>query len=434
MAPHMLTLPPAPAAEQRRIVGGELARFTAIESNTPFGWMPMASGGGPGGSTLAFLAETEMIAGYRQAITAAGLEMDACEPDAIAALRTVELGLRQPGVAAAVYVSPTCSEIAFMEAGRVRYYRRLDLGLGEAEGSELARSLAGSAANRGSHLSPAGDLEGLALEIKRSLQYYARAYGSAPQPQKVFLLGDSPALEQLAELVHGDLQLEAEYLHPVHLYRHAPEITDQHVVSSGGQYSVALGMALRPLADPHAAFALNMIAGHDARALARRAPRYLMAALSGSTAMALAALAASLVLGAHLSHLRGELNAAQAELQAADTERATTVMQVQQARIGTERLRRQAMPIPQLLTRLGNLVPEAVALTDVQLNEDGSLVLAGDAQSPRQVDRFLQQLADDSRFRSPELDTLDANDQQGLAHFRLQTGLVGYGKAGGKNS
>ena len=109
-------------------------------------------------------------------------------------------------------------------------------------------------------------------------------------------------------------------------------------------------------------------------------------------------------------------------------------MQVQQARIATARLRKDAMPVPQLLTRLGGLMPEAVALTSVQLNEDGSLLLEGSARSPRQVDSLLQHLSDDARFRSPELNTLDANGQEGLATFKVQTGLVGYGKAGGKSS
>src|SRR5439155_26954916 len=125
LAPHMLTLPPAPPTEQRRIVAGELSRFTAVDSGTPMGWMPMAANGGPGGNTLAFLAEAEMIGGYCQVASAAGLELDACEPDAVAALRTVELGLRSQTPVAAVYVSPTCSEMAFLDAGRVRYYRRL---------------------------------------------------------------------------------------------------------------------------------------------------------------------------------------------------------------------------------------------------------------------------------------------------------------------
>jgi hypothetical protein len=220
----------------------------------------------------------------------------------------------------------------------------------------------------------------------------------------------------------------------VHLYRHASALTDQHLIHDGGQYSVALGMALRTLADPHVAFALDLKAGDNAQVLARRAPRYLMAALSGSTVMVAASLAASLALTARLNHVSSELTAAQAELQAADTRHAMTVTQVQQARIATEKLRAQAMPVPQLLTRVARLVPEAVALTGFELKEDGSLALEGEAQSPRQVDTFLQQLSDDARFRSPNLDTLDAGSQGGLAHFKVQTGLVGYGKAGGDRS
>src|SRR5579871_6118715 len=137
LAPQMLTLPPAPPIEQRRIVAGELARFAPVHGATPFGWLSMASGGGPGGNTLAFVAQAEMIAAYRETLAAAGLEADACEPDAIAALRAMERGLRQQSTVAAVYVSPTCSEMAFLEAGRVRYYRRLDLGLSESAGCSL---------------------------------------------------------------------------------------------------------------------------------------------------------------------------------------------------------------------------------------------------------------------------------------------------------
>src|SRR5262249_46373407 len=147
-----------------------------------------------------------------------------------------------------------------------------------------------------------------------------------------------------------------------------------------------------------------------------------------------ASLVASLGLSSQLNRLRGELNAAQAELQAAQTQRAMTVAHVRQARLATALLRKQAMPVPQLLTRVARLVPEAVALTGFELKEDGSLMLEGDARSPRHVDTFLQQLADDARFCSPNLDTLDAGNQGGLTHFRVQTGLAGFGKAEGNHS
>src|SRR5262249_51594077 len=157
-------------------------------------WMPMAAGGGPGGNTLAFLAEPAMMSACRQVVAAANLELEACEPDAVAALRTVELGLRSQTPVAAVYVTPACSEMAFLDAGRVRYYRRLDRGIAEElpaldweVSAGIGRRAPGTAAG----------LDDLALEIKRSLQHYGRAYANAPQPQKVLLLGDSPALEQL---------------------------------------------------------------------------------------------------------------------------------------------------------------------------------------------------------------------------------------------
>jgi Tfp pilus assembly PilM family ATPase len=489
LAPHMLTLPPAPPGEQRRIVAGELSRFTPIDSsNSPLGWMPMAAGGGPGGNTLAFLAESTMIAGYRQVIAAAGLELDACEPDSMAALRVLEFGPNRQdplrgyptgpgprcgppasegslGATAAVFVSDTCSEIAFLEAGRVRYYRRIDLGLDELTGVSAAERGSGEREPEDDDLArfmkshhllnghaPEGEagekLRPLLLEIQRSLQYYGRAYSNCPQPQKVQLLGDYPPLERLAEVIQAELHLEAEYpsisdfgfsisdcltsprpdpgTGPA---LRAPARNPKSEIGNGAmsQYSVALGLALRPLSQCRASATLNLSARDEAEVLARHAPRYLMAALSGSTALVLVTLVSSMLLNARLSQVQDELQAASAALQQVNTERATSARQLQQARMETARLRKQALPIPRFLTRLGALVPESVAMTNLELRQDGSVTLQGEAQTPQQVNRLLQQLSSDTNFRAALLEVLDSSGQGGTTHFTVQTGLAGCG-------
>src|SRR5206468_9881553 len=129
LTPQMLTLPPAPLDEQRQIVRGELARFVPVQLDASFSWMPMAPGGGAGGNTLAFLAEGDAMAAFQQAFAMANIEVDAGEPDAIAALRAAGsgagyraersglpdgcTGLPQQGAVAAVFVSESCSEMAF---------------------------------------------------------------------------------------------------------------------------------------------------------------------------------------------------------------------------------------------------------------------------------------------------------------------------------
>jgi type IV pilus assembly protein PilM len=442
LTPQMLILPPAPPDEQRQIVRGELARFTTVQNDTAFGWMPLAAGDGPSGNTLAFLSQGEVIAEYREALGMAGLEMASCEPDAIASLRAIPTARFQQDAVAAIYISSTCSEIAFLDGGRARYYRRLDQGLADGSGipggsariddeghdpllAQFLTSHALAAARK-----PAGDkeLEQLVLEIKRSLQYYARAYHSAPQPQRLLLLGDHPLLDRLTGILGEELRLEAQVIDPLSLHPHAARQPFEVGAGCGARYTVALGMALRPFVDSKAGFALDMKTPDETQALARHAPRYLMASLAGSTALVVAALGVSMLLEVRLTAAQSRLNGIEAQLQAANLERQQSMARAQQARTEIARLRKEALPVPLVLTSLGALVPDALSLTNVDLKEDGSMSLDGEARGPHQVNNLLQRLSCDARFSTPNLQTLDAGAEQGAVHFQVQTGLVGYSK------
>jgi type IV pilus assembly protein PilM len=430
LTPQLLTLPPAPPNEQRQIVRGELQRFTALQADTPFGWMPLAPGGGPGGNTLAFLCDAEVIAGCRQAASMAGLELESCEPGAIAALRAVPLGQLLEAPAAAVHITDTCSELAFLESGSVRYYRRLDLGIAELTGRpvgrpaaeyhdpDLAQFLAGQPAAGGK------DLEPLILEIKRSLQYYARSYSGASQPQKVLLLGDHPLIERLAPLLGSELSLETEYHCPLHGSLQSAGQEDAAVVDATG-WTVALGAAQRPLSDPRVGFVLDLQTPDEAQPLVRHAPRYLMGALASSTAVVLVTLGISMFLDTRLSQAKSSLSRADAELQAATAQRIQTLERVRQAHQQTAQLRQQALPVPQLLMMLGSLVPDAVSLSSIGLTDGGTLTLEGEASAPRQVNSLLQRLSYEPRFQAPLLQSMNASSERGAVRFRVQTGLVG---------
>ncbi len=86
----------------------------------------------------------------------------------------------------------------------------------------------------------------------------------------------------------------------------------------------------------------------------------------------------------------------------------------------------QALPVPQLLARLGTMMPAHMALTSLELKEDGTLLLDGDARTPQHVNRLLQQLSYNPQFRAPNLESMDADRQHGTTRFRVQTGLEGY--------
>ncbi|MES4792054.1 MAG: hypothetical protein C4321_02885 [Chloroflexota bacterium] len=440
---QMLKVPPAPPAEQRTIVRGELDRFATVTPESHFDFLPMADDGGPGGNTLAFLVEEGVIRGYQEALERAGLASVAFEPAGMAALRSVQLGTPPRENSAVVYVGETCSEMAFLEEGRLRYFRRLDPGLREMTGmpegerrffehgpehSELARFIAAQdltalpAHRDGSELAP------LAQEIRRSLQYYARSYGEDSRPGYITLLGDYSALDALGRRLSDELNIECEYGHPFTLYPHAPGMTDQYVAHAGDHFLVPLGLALRGAAARHAAPVLDLGRSDQAQVLAGRTPRSLTVSLATSLGIVVISIIASLFLGQRLRQADAELASANAALLQANTEHAARLTQVQEVSEQASVWRRKAMPIARLLTYFGAMAPESLAFTTLNVKEDGSLEIEGAAATPQQVNILLQQLSYSQRFRAPVLESLDVPVGESLTRFKLQSGLMGFGK------
>jgi type IV pilus assembly protein PilM len=442
---QMVTVPPAPPEEQRLIIRGELERFGPVPDDCYFEWLPMAAGGGPGGNSLVFLADRAVIAGYEEALAGAGLVATAYEPEAIAALRGLQLSLTSYHAAAAVYVADNCSEMAFLETDGVRYYRRLDAGLEDAtDPLESGHAWSASAPDpensvEGPYMGSYGlvalsetvdveELRPLAREISRSIQYYARAYGDSPQPQRLFLLGDHGPLDRLAEMVSAELSLECDYLHPARLFAHNPRLGDVFASEGSDRFLVALGGALRPVGIYQTGFALNLKAASEAQKLANQASRILVQSLSGSAALLVIALAVSAFLSLRLNRAESELKRATEALQVATVEREVRVARVKQVQKAADRLRKEALPISQLLTCLATVIPDRLAIAELNLKEDGSLSLAGEAVAPQDVNTLIQQLSDGPQFRTPSLEALDAGAPGSSVHFTAQTGLVGYGK------
>lgn len=411
---QMITLPPAPLREQRLIVQDELARFLAVEESSRLGWLPTAPGGGPGGNTLAFYLPETILLGFEQALAHAGLEAAAVEPGLVAALRLLVSpppyrpahlpdGGEQ-GALAALYWCDGCAELAFLESGRLRYYRRLD----PVGGVSL-----------GTGKEPSWRWWGLVSEVERSLRYYERAYAASPQPQELILLDEDRSLTSVVAVLQTELGLAVRLLDSAHLFSTEGTVPE----GEAGPFWAALGAALRSLPDPAPEWKLDLRPPDEEPFLARHAPHLLRVSLVGSSVMVALAAVASVLLGARLGAARAELQAAEAALQAAvDDDRSVERARAIRERIA--RLREGALPVAPLLSVLGELVPHTVTLTSLELREDGSLTIEGSSRGHTPVIRLISRLTQDARFQAPVLEALQTRGSSQGVVFKVRAGLA----------
>jgi Tfp pilus assembly PilM family ATPase len=476
---RMLTVPPAPPHEQRLIIASELGQSLPGRNSGPVGWMPMSSGGGAGGNTLAISADADALVGYERALALAGLELVTFEPEGIAALRGAVCALLRRSETlrgasvdsdlALVFISRSCCEVTFLEAGHPRFWRRLDMGDGvlsraaQTETSSVVAAadtgwpdgfppgrgaatisgvfephpvegdkdwLAKLTTSYGPDSAPVfvdtEEVRAIAGEIDRSLRYYGRAYADAPQPSKLVLVSSGVPLEDLAQLLKEEQTLLVECLSPVNCFSRATTTRESIIGEEGDALSVALGMALGATADAGKQLALRLVPQAAASGNADRAagPRWV---LGGSVGLLAAAVIASSLLTHQLSGLQTELRDAQARFQTVDRERQTSAARDERVQRLVAQMKREGMPAGPLLAYLGSALPETTGLASVELRPDGALFLEGTARTSEDVGKMLQGLSRDGRLRPFSVESLETQRSDGLCHFRVRSGLVGYG-------
>jgi Tfp pilus assembly PilM family ATPase len=499
MTQQMITVPPAPPLEQIAIVRGELERFGTIEERGYFGWLPMTAGAGIAGNTLAFLMHDGVVEGYETALRQADLQADGFEPAALAALRvlarreavqegppvlpimggdlpslptvrgTGELGepsgspvmiarrrgyfalrdlrdkaarrgeaclhtarrapyaghdRREGGPATAVvYASGQCAALVFFEGGGICYCRDLEAGLDEAPG-----------AIDGGNASDV--VRAFVSEIERSLQYYRRAYKEAPQPRRLLLAGDHPAIAPAVAWLSESQSVEVLRVHPlagaadvegtISLYgadRGHEGIPSGH----GDPFVAAVGGALRRIDPAGIDLKIARELREEATAQDEAAARYRRTTLATAGTIAVVGALATSLLTVRLRQAQVARDAAFAAAQAARESRKASTLRQQNLEDDLRRLRRRRPPVTLLLHRLQRAVPGGIALTALELREDGTLLLRGEAKAAPLVRDLVHRLTEDPRFRAPELDSLEAPEEQGSVLFAVRTGWPGYG-------
>ncbi len=442
---RVLDIPNIPEAELHAVVEGEISHQNILPNqHGEFDYMRLDTGdlrpqARP--RLLLMAAEARILDGYYQTAGQAGLNLLSMEPGLVAMYRAAStLSYSQPPCLC-LMVGTTVSEVAIMDSGPIRVYRRIDLGSRQilSEIDALPKVSAASEPEK-SHNAPARfNLDGsraeeekpqvagriasdisdntavnsLTVELQRSLDYYQREYPDARPVNSIVIVTGQSELEPLAAWLSARLHIAASVATipasaatDLAIRSRLDEPTALRFLRAGG-----LAMqALEKLPDGLPQFNL----------LGKRKANRTPSALGGRMAFALTLSILVLLLGS-LNMFRVGTKANQMDRELAHTAQVRKELNSYHG-MSLEQVRRQkeilnvllpvGEPLPSVVDAMAGAVPPDASLEEISRDKAGSLSLSGETTNDAVLVQFLDALRQMPSCIKVSLDALSRNSPQ----------------------
>jgi type IV pilus assembly protein PilM len=420
---RILDIPHIPEAELEAVVQNEIAHQNILPNpNGEFDYMRLDTGdlrpqARP--RLLLMAAEERVLDGYHQAAAQAGLNLIGLEPGLVAMYRAASALSYSRPPCLCLMVGTSVSEVAIMDKGPIRVYRRLDLGsrhiLSELEAlpkpvptaSDVAPTtrynLDGSVAeeesspwNSGRIASDISDntaVNSLTVELQRSLEYYQREYPDARPIHSIVIVTGQAELEPLAVWLSEKLHITATVA-----TMPASAATDLALRSrldepTALRFLRASGLAMQTLE--------NLPAGLPQFNLISKKKAYRSAgAAGGRMTFALAFSILILVLGSfnmfRVSRQAGRvdqaLNRALEDRQNLSSYHGMPLDQVRRQKEILNVLLPVGEPLPTVVDAMAGAVPPDASLAEISREKPGLLSLSGETSNDTVLVQFLDSL------------------------------------------
>lgn len=405
-----LVIPPAPDEELPVIVAGEVEHYGLLKSRgASHAYFKLSAPGGVDTSVGVFGAEDDATGFVRSVAAKAGLNVLAVESATYAMCRTACLAARDEATIAAVMIAKTGSEIALLHSEGPLGYRRLDTG------AQLLLSKAGAEDGGPLQLQAAASL---AIEIRRTLEYFQRQHPRLNTVDRLHLVVDDQSLEALAEYLQDQLAI------PVELVRVTVDQTGLPISggSSGdGHYpNAALGLALWADDEVQALLPpLDLFRRQRSSAIQSESRRNLL--ISG--AVSLAALVLALVgFEAYSSRIQElDTETARAEARAAALSQETNAILVARAKRDAQAklFRMEGVPLAALMDEIASSVTQGVGLASVTVGNDQRVAVLADATAESPMLATVQRMQLDPLLKNPTIAMYQKNVQKNGITFQV---------------
>lgn len=440
-------LPHLPAPERRAVVRGELEHVGALPFHAgafDFFWVEDNTPGEPAlAEAFALYTSDDVVTGIRSVLRFADLRLAKLEPMSVGVLRACSLSESDDAPKAVLCLDEQAADFCILEAGQVRYLRRIPSGWSDLQAqirSLVSRSTATVASAEPFHGREAvGDpaslfanspdpspqaVPFLVTEAVRSMAYYGRVRGTSPNPSQLLIPAGSDDFRALTS-IFGDAAV--------------PDLTPMSPQTAFGVDGVS-GL-MEPSSTFHAQFLAAIGTAASAVGLTGRLPSLDLAqddptiqvvnpwatalppALIGSVVWLVlsAVLCGGLTTNADRAEYEQQLLSGRAvEIHA---QQAPLLLQEQlQARTQVYQSKAD-LPIASLLGQVAAAFAKDLSLQTLSVTGEGDVSLSGTGLTADGVQRFSYALANGKTLREPRIDTLrqEAPDQ---ASFRIMGKVV----------
>lgn len=455
---RVMEIPPVPDAEVRPVLRGEMDHYRILPAGqSAFDFYRLPPLVHPDDTAeeeavdrvLLMGAEERLVAGYRAAVDASGLNLTAVEPGSIAVLRALYPLLQHEDAVATVFLSGTGTDIFITQRGGLQFYRRVDTGTHELLARAPQPNAGTPSANPGRRSLLMGQDEEdqtpitattaldpynrqavslLMTEVQRSIDYYIREFPQAGEKMTVRFSIDAPNATDLFAVMTQYLRSEAEMASVVDCLPVEPLAAQAVHGVEGYKYTVAVGLALRSVGGAYAsAPCLDLGVGDVVIVERRMAPRVMVASLSFTGIILLGTMAAAIVVGRSISRANAQLTHTKAELQMLVSEHMAKVAQIERQKNLVEAIHRRDKPLRETMEFLSAAVSQNACLTSLTIDNNGKIFLSGEADSPRIVADIMDKINMSPILEPIRLDNLmrkDINSDTPTLKFDLQTGIL----------
>ncbi len=468
---QVMNVPFVPETELQAVLEGELEHYKIMRhGESAFDYLRLSAAGqsqpsadaqaGGESPMLLMAADKNVIALYQRVAELAGLNLVSLEPTLLGMYRVGWMLTKgQPG-GLCLSVDHVRSELAFIDAGAIRLYRRIDVGsenlfptlfpnaaqnssnagrprasiLGEEEEPGLALSgLNSGLPGISMNMSAA---RAVALEVRRSIEYYRREHPDRSDGD-IVLVADTPAMETMQPWLQEELGRNVMLLKPALLR----DLTGVNLLQVPGSDSAgsgasselalmpALGLALGLLPDaPADVPRFNLTSAHRLNAIAAAARRTLLSSAAASLIVLLLGITIAGLIYLRVGVAERELNRLQAEYTAKQQQQNLIVSTWQRQQNQLTALQNKGYPFPRVMDAISNVVAPQAGLTEVALDSGGRLSVTGTAVNDLAVVQTLDGMRSVNWFVFPTLDSQERKrDRQELpphVEFKISTQLA----------
>jgi len=344
--------------------------------------------------------EESVLSGYRDALGRAGVQIEGIEPLHMGMYRLAYPQITSEGTSTFVSVGSIRTEIGLINQGELALYRRIEIGSTDLLPDPLASS-DGDAVRESA-------VSSLAMELRRSLDYFHREFPDAPVVARVILAAQHPRLIELAETLSPIIKAEVEMARPPITAASTSAIATELEMPHGVNYIGAIGLAMEGIGAgspniPTFDLASRSGRGHELRA----ARKSLMTSMVAAVVVAAVGGIGAAIFGTRMAKVNEGLEKTQAD-HAALQSRYRPESDARLARVNQLRdLSKEGIPFQPLMDAVTAALDPQAGLNTIKFDQGGGISIAGEATSELALINTMERMRQFPHFTNTIVESFD---------------------------